>query len=123
MKIMSKEELLFSYGTLQNTPVQLETFGRELEGYEDKLLGYRLEMVEIGNSDVVDLSGETHHPIAIESSDDDDQVAGVIFKITKEELVRSDKYEVDAYKRVMGRFKSGAQAWVYVSADDNNTRT
>jgi hypothetical protein len=38
-------------------------------------------------------------------------------------LVRSDKYEVDAYKRVMGRFKSGAQAWVYVSADDNNTRT
>ncbi|MBT6278886.1 MAG: gamma-glutamylcyclotransferase, partial [Candidatus Thioglobus sp.] len=26
-------ELLFSYGTLQDTPVQIETFGRELEGY------------------------------------------------------------------------------------------
>ena len=116
---MNNEELLFSYGTLQKTPVQLETFGRELDGFEDKLLGYRLETVEIGDRDVVDLSGETEHPIAIESSDENDQVSGVIFKITKEELVRSDKYEVDAYKRVMGRFKSGTQAWVYVSADEN----
>jgi hypothetical protein len=29
--------LLFSYGTLQSSTVQLETFGRELVGYKDKL--------------------------------------------------------------------------------------
>jgi hypothetical protein len=36
--------LLFSYGTLQSATVQLETFGRELVGYKDKLLNYRLAM-------------------------------------------------------------------------------
>jgi hypothetical protein len=35
------------YGTLQSSTVQLETFGRELVGYKDKLLNYRLAMLEI----------------------------------------------------------------------------
>jgi len=37
-------EQLFSYGTLQNVEVQLETFGRELTGSKDHLLGYQLEI-------------------------------------------------------------------------------
>ena len=65
---MKKTELLFSYGTLQNTSVQVETFGRELVGFEDRLLGYKLEMVEIQDADVVELSGKKHHPIAIATS-------------------------------------------------------
>jgi hypothetical protein len=113
---MNTTEHLFSYGTLQNTQVQLETFGRELEGHKDQLLGYKLEMVEIGDDDVVALSGETHHPIAVVSKDKNDVVSGVVFAITADELAQSDLYEVSDYKRVMGRFKSGKQAWVYVQA-------
>jgi len=103
-------EQLFSYGTLQNVEVQLETFGRELTGSKD---------VEIKDHSVVELSGETHHPIAIVACDSSDEISGMVFEITAEELAQSDKYEVDDYQRVMGKFKSGAQAWVYVSASDN----
>ena len=114
--LVSEMKLLFSYGTLQNTPVQLETFGRELVGSDDQLLGYKLEMVEIGDQQVVALSGKTHHPIAVASQDEGDFVSGVIFEITSEELAQSDLYEVSDYKRVMGVFKSGQKAWVYVQA-------
>jgi hypothetical protein len=44
----NKTVLLFSYGTLQSSTVQLETFGRELVGYKDKLLNYRLAMLLLG---------------------------------------------------------------------------
>lgn len=113
---MNTTEYLFSYGTLQNTQVQLETFGRVLEGHKDQLLGHKLEMIEIKDQGVVELSGQTHHPIVIISNNDDDFVSGVIFAITPDELAQSDLYEVSDYKRVMGRFKSGKQAWVYVQA-------
>ncbi|CAC9585785.1 hypothetical protein [uncultured Gammaproteobacteria bacterium] len=113
---MNIVECLFSYGTLQDTSVQLETFGRKLEGHADQLLGHKLEMVEICDVDVVALSGETHHPIAVVSKDKNDFVSGVIFEITPEELAQSDEYEVNEYKRVMGEFKSGQKAWVYVQA-------
>jgi len=114
--LVSEIKLLFSYGTLQNRLVQLETFGRELVGNEDQLLGYKLEMVKIGDQQVVALSGKTHHPIAVASQDKSDFVPGVIFEITSEELTQSDLYEVSDYKRVMGAFKSGQKAWVYVQA-------
>ena len=110
-------ELLFSYGTLQNKAVQLETFGRALIGTKDQLLGYQLEMVKIKDQAVVDLSGETHHPIAIATDDSADEISGMVFEITPEELNHSDRYEVAEYQRVMGKLKSGKSAWVYVSAD------
>ncbi|SMN15513.1 hypothetical protein CRYPA_1557 [uncultured Candidatus Thioglobus sp.] len=87
-----------------------------MEGHADQLLGHKLEMVEICDCDVVVLSGETHHPIAVLSKDKNDFVSGVIFEITPEELAQSDEYEVNEYKRVMGEFKSGQKAWVYVQA-------
>ena len=113
---MIKTEYLFSYGTLQNKSVQVETFGRKLKGYADQLLGFKLELLEIKNQNVVALSGKKHHPIAVVSNNTTDFVLGVIFAITPDELAQSDLYEVSDYKRVMGRFKSGKQAWVYVQA-------
>ncbi|MDC9715520.1 MAG: gamma-glutamylcyclotransferase [Gammaproteobacteria bacterium] len=104
--------LLFSYGTLQTSVVQLETFGRKLAGYEDQLLNYKLAMIEIQDQGVVALSGETHHPIAIPSPSE--HITGKVFKITPEELTQSDKYEVDEYQRVLGQMASGTPAWVYV---------
>ncbi len=106
--------LLFSYGTLQTPAVQLETFGRKLSGYDDQLLDYKLAMVEIQDQDVVALSGETHHPIAI--PDPSERISGKVFKITAEELAHSDQYEVKEYQRVLGQMASGEPAWVYVKA-------
>ncbi|CAB5503684.1 hypothetical protein [uncultured Gammaproteobacteria bacterium] len=108
----NKAVLLFSYGTLQNSTVQLATFGRELFGYKDELLNYRLAMLEIQDASVVKLSGESHHPIAVPSQSD--TILGTVFEITQEELAQSDKYEVDEYQRVLGKMASGTPAWVYV---------
>jgi gamma-glutamylcyclotransferase (GGCT)/AIG2-like uncharacterized protein YtfP len=113
---MNTTELLFSYGTLQNIEVQLATFGRELDGCAEQLLGYKLAMLQIKDLAVVELSGATLHPIAVVSNDENDFIDGVVFKITAEELAQSDKYEVDDYQRVEGVFKSGKKAWVYVQA-------
>jgi len=115
-------ELLFSYGTLQSVEVQLETFGRELVGSNDILLGYKLNQVKIHDQNVVMLSGESYHPIAVATGDGADEIPGMVFEITTQELAQSDEYEVDEYQRVLGSLKSGKQAWVYVSAS-NNTST
>jgi gamma-glutamylcyclotransferase (GGCT)/AIG2-like uncharacterized protein YtfP len=114
---MNITKLLFSYGTLQSAEVQIDTFGRKLVGDKDNLLGYKLEMVEIKDTGVVELSGESHHPIAMATGNDTDQVDGMVFEITAQELAQSDEYEVDDYQRVLGKLKSGKQAWVYISAD------
>jgi hypothetical protein len=106
--------LLFSYGTLRDPAVQRASFGRELSGREDDLPGYRLELLEISDPHVLDLSGLAHHPIVVETGDERDTVAGVVFEVTDEELVSADEYEVDDYERVLAKLGSGAEAWVYV---------
>jgi hypothetical protein len=40
-------ELLFSYGTLRQREVQLATFGREPDGYDDAIVGCDLDYVTI----------------------------------------------------------------------------
>src|SRR6188768_538245 len=55
--------LLCSYGTLQLERVQLESFGRRLDGADDAMPGYRRTMLEITDPDVIRTSGERFHPI------------------------------------------------------------
>lgn len=107
---------LFSYGTLQQEEVQLATFGRRLEGRADALPGYATSLLEIKDADVIATSGKTHHLLALPSGNSADEVAGVVFKITAEELAAADTYEVADYKRVAVRLKSGLEAFVYVAA-------
>jgi len=107
---------LFSYGTLQQEEVQLATFGRRLEGRADALPGYATSLLEIKDADVVATSGKTHHLLALPTGTPADEVAGVVFKITPEELAAADTYEVSDYKRVAVRLKSGLEAFVYVAA-------
>ncbi len=107
---------LFSYGTLQLESVQISTFGRLLEGHKDSLPCYELSMVAIDDPQVVATSGETHHPIIKFSGKATDNVQGMVFQITHEELMNADRYEVDAYKRVAVTLASGISAWVYVNA-------
>lgn len=111
-------ENLFSYGTLQLPSVQIATFGRLLEGGADMLPGYENAMIAIDDPDVVRTSGKTHHPIIRRAGDPTQSVAGMVLKITAEELANADRYEVGAYKRVKVKLASGDWAWAYVDAND-----
>ena len=110
-------EKLFSYGTLQQDEVQFITFGRKLEGKPDRLLGYSLSMVKITDPKVIETSGKEFHPILTPTGNEKDQVPGVVFDITPEELLQADDYEVADYKRIQASFLSGISAWVYVKAE------
>lgn len=106
--------LLFSYGTLRDVTVQQAHFGRVLTGHPDRLLGYRVTLLEISNPEVVAVSGSKHHPIVVPSNDLTDTVDGMVFEVTDEELVKADSYEVEAYHRILASLASGDMAWVYV---------
>jgi gamma-glutamylcyclotransferase (GGCT)/AIG2-like uncharacterized protein YtfP len=108
-------ELLFSYGTLQQEEVQRASFGRKLDGASDALPGWKQEMVEITDPDVLAKSGKRFHPIVVPGGPAD-QVPGSVFKISGEELAAADRYEVSDYKRVAVTLASGKQAWAYVKA-------
>jgi hypothetical protein len=107
---------LFSYGTLQQQDVQLSSFGRLLDGTADAMPGYRKDMIEITDPDVIRKSGKRFHPIVIPSKDVSDQIAGMVFKISQAELEAADRYEVSDYKRIEVKLKSAITAWVYVRA-------
>ena len=108
--------LLFSYGTLRQREVQLMTFGRELGGHLDAIIGYELDWVTITDPHVVATSGSDRHPILRPSDRPGAEVEGTVYTITESELAAADEYEVDDYARVLVPLRSGARAWVYVFA-------
>jgi hypothetical protein len=105
--------LLFSYGTLRDAAVQMANFGRLLSGRADSLPGYSLWPITIDDASVVALSRKSEHMIA-KRSQAGDEVPGIAFEVTAEELVAADRYEVAQYTRVLVTLKSGAEAWVYI---------
>lgn len=115
---MKTTENLFSYGTLQYEKVQLATFGRKLNGQKDNLPRYRLEKVRITDPSVIATSGEDVHSIIHFSGNPDDQVQGMVFQVSLEELQAADTYEVSDYKRIKVKLSSGHSAWVYVSINN-----
>ena len=108
-------EKLFSYGTLRYEKVQISTFGRTLTGKADVLPGYRIEKLKITDPDVIRKSGEDVHSVILFTGNANDQIPGVAFDVSPDELLQADSYEVADYKRVQVRLLSGAPAWVYVS--------
>jgi Gamma-glutamyl cyclotransferase, AIG2-like len=109
--------LLFSYGTLRDTAVQMANFGRLLSGRPDSLPGYTLMPILIDDPAVVALSGKAQHMIAERSKNATDEVSGVVFEITRQELAAADRYEVEQYTRVLATLKSGLKSWVYVERE------
>ncbi|MEB4761397.1 gamma-glutamylcyclotransferase [Chryseobacterium indologenes] len=105
---------LFSYGTLQKEQVQLETFGRILQGEKDTLLGYQLDMIEITDPEVLRKSGQKYHPVLQFSGSSEDQVEGILFEVTEDEILQADEYELDDYKRIETLFTSGKNGFIYV---------
>ena len=109
-------QLLFSYGTLRQREVQLRTFGRELDGRPDAIVGYELDYVTITDPHVVATSGSDRHPILRPSDRAGAAIEGTVFAISEADLAAADEYEVDDYVRVAVPLRSGEQAWVYVFA-------
>ncbi len=113
-------ENLFSYGTLQNENVQLTTFGRKLMGQADSLPGYFLKKIQITDPEVIAKSGEDVHSIIHFSGNPQDQIPGMVFRISLRELEQADEYEVADYKRIEVKLHSGTSAWVYVAINEEN---
>ena len=107
-------ENLFAYGTLQLVEVQLETFGRKLEGEPDALHGYKLVSITITVEDFVGKSGTAVHRNLRFTGNSTDVVEGMVFKVTSNELEQADSYEPGGYERVKVQLRSGANAWVFV---------
>ena len=114
--------LLFSYGTLQQTKVQVSTFKRELSGKPDSLVGYVLSQVVIDDPAVVRASGTTHHPIVRYTGDPNARVTGTAFEVTVQELWQADRSQVGVFKRVSAKLLSGRTTWVYVDAKNGGDR-
>ena len=107
--------LLFSYGTLQQSDVQLSTFGRLLEGERDELPGFAISRVPIEDPRLAAAAGKTHHANVTFNGRDDSRVSGTAYAVTDTELVLADRYEAPAaYQRITVTLASHKQAWVYV---------
>lgn len=111
----NETDKLFSYGTLQNAAVQVETFGRDLGGKPDALLGYRLRMIRIEDQDFVAKSGAGLHRSLEHTGEASDRVEGAVLTLTLEELAKADDYEPEGYERILVRLESGIGAWVYLN--------
>jgi len=109
------DQLLFSYGTLQQPEVQLDIFGRLLEGAPDVLPGFTVDYAEIEDHRVIELSGLTAHPIVRPTGDPRDKVVGIALLVSEDELDAADEYEVSLYRRISVTLASGRVAWAYVS--------
>ena len=108
-------ENLFSYGTLRTESVQLDTFGRRLEGKPDALVGYILKMIRIEDQNFVALSGTADHRNLQYTGITSDSIEGTVFSVTKKEVEQADAYEPEGYKRVLVELRSGTKAWVYLN--------
>ena len=106
--------LLFSYGTLRDPAVQRKIFGRELAGRPDRIVGFRVDRLEITDPEVLAVSGEAYHPILVRTGDASETVEGSALEVTEDELLLADDYEVDDYRRVQAPLASTRTAWVYV---------
>lgn len=110
-------ENLFSYGSLQSESVQLNTFGRSLEGHPDVLTGYKPGLIKIEDEALIASSGMTHHMNIMYTGNQSDEISGIVFTIDESELKQADEYEeVSDYKRILVELQSGKPAWVFVSS-------
>lgn len=103
-------ERVFSYGTLMLPNIQKDLFGKFIVGKSDILHGYVKRYIII--------EGETYPCIMPEKGS---QVEGFVIELSKDELLKIDKYEGEEYKRVKLSLGSGIETWVYVVNNESLT--
>ena len=111
------KEYLFSYGTLQKEKVQIDLFGRILDGEADVLSGYKILSIEIKDESFLSKGEEKYQQTVINTKDKNDKIKGTVFEITKEDLLLADKYEPNNYTRIKIVLESGKEAWIYAAVE------
>ena|SRR5258706_14947003 len=114
---LKMKEYLFSYGTLQKEKVQVELFGRILQGSGDILRGYKAAVVEIKDESFLAKGEQKSQRTALVSNDKNDSIQGTVLEMTEEELRLADNYEPDGYERIRVVLESGKEAWIYVAIE------
>ncbi|WP_307451192.1 MULTISPECIES: gamma-glutamylcyclotransferase family protein [Microbacterium] len=109
-------ERLFTYGSLQASDVQLDTFGRLIAGRDDTLPGFRLDDVDGIDGRSNPSSHTDRHRVLRHTGDAHDRVFGVVLPLSPEELEAADEYLLAGLRRASVTLASGLTAWVYVSA-------
>lgn len=99
------EQLLFTYGTLQDPTVQKEVFARGLNGSAESLKAYKMANHKVFNS----------YPTLEFTGNPKDFIDGIAYTVTLEELKLADNYEGPAYVRKRITLQSGKEAWVYLA--------
>lgn len=112
-----KKHLLFSYDTLRSQDLQLQHYGRKLEGIEDTLSGYTLKDSTV-NGVSMNRNSNTNSPqIAIKSQEKNGKIEGMVFEMTGEELVEADKMAAPNSIRILATTDAGVEVWVYVESN------
>ena len=114
--------LLFSYGTLQESAVQLELFSRLLEGEPDELVGFVRSTLTIDDPAFVAESGKAEHALVIFTGKSENRVRGMVFELSNAEIEAADRYEPAGYERIKATLLSGREAWVYAEARSASSR-
>jgi gamma-glutamylcyclotransferase (GGCT)/AIG2-like uncharacterized protein YtfP len=100
---------LFAYGTLKDTDVQQDLFGRLLKGTPERLIGYTITKIEIEEE-----FGMETYPIITSTEDPKDIISGWLYEVTEEEIALADTYEGLHYKRAEVTVESNEKAWAYI---------
>ena len=107
-------EYLFSYGTLRQKDTQLKLFGRIVDTANDILHGYKIATIEIEDKNFLAQGEKKYQKTLISSINKNDHIKGTVLKLTRKELLITDKYEPENYKRIKVILASGKEAWVYL---------
>lgn len=106
--------LLFVYGTLRLPQVQLDTFGRVIDGNDEVLLGYTLDYLDVIDPHVPELSGRSTHPVLRATGNRLDKVFGRVLLVTDEEVDAADEYAAHSHHRARVLLTGDREAWVYI---------
>ncbi len=100
---------LFAYGTLKESDIQENIFGRSLRGTPDQLIGFVINYINIEEE-----FGIAKYPIITATENPDDVVSGILYEITEEDVQLADTYEGIHYKRIEVTLESKEVAWAYI---------
>ncbi len=103
-------EKLFAYGTLNDTEIQQNIFGRVLKGTSDTLVGYVINEIKIEEE-----FGVETYPIITQTDSALDSINGKLYEITDLDLQQADLYEGKHYKRIEVELESKDKAWTYTA--------
>lgn len=106
---------LFSYGTLQQERVQMNLYGRLLNGIPDTLPGYRLMSIKITDEIFLLKGDQQWQNTLVHTGNVLDEVTGTVFSLTDTELHSTDQYEPAGYHRISLTLASGKNAWIYIA--------